>query len=122
MRSIEGGGGKGERRRASGGWGWATLPTAERLCTRLKGFSLDFISHPITWYTHARTHMQRERERKREKRRRRKENERERERGSKGHRGVTRARPRCKNTLNVAAAHIPSSLHGLTYVRDMAGR
>lgn len=23
-----------------------------RLCTRLKGFSLDFISHPITW-THA---------------------------------------------------------------------
>lgn len=37
---------------ASGGW--ATLPTVERLCTRLKGFSLDFISHPITWYTRGR--------------------------------------------------------------------
>lgn len=42
-----------------GGGGWATLPTVERLCTRLKGFSLDFISHPITWYT-------RERERERD--------------------------------------------------------
>jgi hypothetical protein len=42
-----------EREREMGrGRGWATLPTVERLCTRLKGFSLDFISHPITWYTH----------------------------------------------------------------------
>lgn len=39
---------------ASGGGGRATLPTVERLCTRLKGFSLDFISHPITWYTRGR--------------------------------------------------------------------
>ena len=31
--------------------GRATLSTSERLCTRLKGFSLDFISHPITWHT-----------------------------------------------------------------------
>ena len=43
----------GDRKGGASG-GWATLPTAERLCTRLKGFSLDFISHPITWYTRGR--------------------------------------------------------------------
>lgn len=49
-------GAQGERRRGTRGTkgrqrGWATLSTSERLCTRLKGFSLDFISHPITWHT-----------------------------------------------------------------------
>lgn len=46
--------GGGRKDGANGGGGWATLPTVERLCTRLKGFSLDFISHPITWYTRGR--------------------------------------------------------------------
>lgn len=99
MCSIENGAGE-RKDGASGEGGWATLPTVERLCTRLKGFSLDFISHPITWYTRGR---ERERERRRRRGGNEKEGDREKERGSRGHRCATRAWPRCKNILNVAA-------------------
>lgn len=89
----------GGRKDGASGGGWATLPTVERLCTRLKGFSLDFISHPITWYTRGR-----ERERRRWRRgENEREGDREKERGSRGHRCATRAWPQCKNILNVAA-------------------